>query len=182
MPNIKESFRSARKRINSEGLMFSGAVTAISPAIIPTVGAGVTFAVHEIEKDADTALVRILTVGVLGLLNAASVATETKALRDHNYSASPLSSTLNVLTGKPLLSSLGGHLVNYAQLSALNPINIFSVATKNSELLLQSETALSLTLTAWFISLNSLVLQGKTQPFVEGVGKVRQAIRKRLKK
>lgn len=180
MPNVIESFRSARRRINPEGLVFSASVTAASTAILPAFSAGVTYAVHELAKETDPTLIKILAIGILGILNGASVTVETKALRSKEYSASPVSSTLYVLTGKPLLSSLGGHAINYAQISVLNPINIFSVATKNNELLVESEGSAAFILTIWLASLNTLVLKGKTQPFVNGVKKVRQVIGEKI--
>ncbi len=176
MSRTIEAFRSARERINPEGLAFSTAVTFVSPAVLPAVSAGVTLAVHELAKETNPELMKILAIAVLGTLNALSVTAETKALKADNYSASPVSSSLHILTGKPLLSSLAGHALNYAHLSLLKPINWYAITTKNSELLIESEGSTTMMLTAWFTTLNALVLTGKTKPFVEKVKEVRLAI------
>lgn len=182
MSRTIEAFLNARKRISPEGLAFSGAVTLTSPAVLPTVSAGVTYAIHEIARETDPTLTRVLAIGIIGLLGSVSVAIETKALKSNEYSASPTSSTLYFLTGRPLLSSLGGHAVNYGQISIINPINIFSAATRNNELLADSEISSTLVLTSWLTTLNALVLKGKTKPFTDGVKKMRQKIGRRFNK
>lgn len=181
MLNPIETLRSVRQRINPEGLMFSAAVTATSPAIIPSVGAGMTFIAHRLAQENDPDLTKIAAAGIIGLMNVASVVVETKALESHKYSASPISSSFYVLTDRPLLSSLFGHFVNYAQISVLNPINIFAVATKDTQLLIESEGAFSLALTSWFTSLNTLVLLDKTRPFIDSVKKIREAIQEKFR-
>ncbi len=180
MPNAIETFRSARQRINPEGLAFSGAVTLSSPIVMLPLQAGITYAVHEASKEANPTLLKFFTIGILAVANAASIAAETKALAKENYSASPVASTLNILTGKPLLSSLGGHLFNYAGLSALSPIEAAIVGDK--KVLLEGAIASSLTLPIWFTSLNTLVLTGKTRPFIETVARMRRVVEKKFKK
>lgn len=174
MPNFIEAYRSARQRINPEGLAFSGAVTLSSPAVMLPLQAGITYAIHEIAKEANPTLLKFVAIGVLGIANAVSVAVETKALTNENYSASPVATSLNILTGKPLLSSIGGHFVNYAGLSVLSPIE--AVISGNNKVLLEGAVATTLTLPAWFTSLNTLVLTGKTRPFIETVAKARKRI------
>lgn len=182
MQNPIEVIRSARQRINPEGLMFSAAVTAASPAVLTSAASGMTFIIHQLAQEVDPNLMKIGTIGVISLLNIASVIAETKALKSHEYSASPVSSSLYILTGRPLISSLVGHLLNYAQISVLNPINVFAIATNNTELLIESEGSASLVLTAWFTTLNTLVLQGKTQPFVDKVRQIREGVQEKFRR
>lgn len=166
MPTPIESFRSARQRINPEGLAFSGAAALASPAVMLPVQAGLTYAIHEISKETDPTLLKFIAIGILGIANAVSIAAETKALNVDNYSAGPISSTVNILTGKSYLSSLVGHVANYVQLSIVNPINAAALITGNNQLLMESEAATALTFTGWSISMNALILTGRTRPVI----------------
>src|SRR3989339_836804 len=129
MSNVLEAFKSARQRINPEGLLVSGACSYVSPAVMIPLEAGLTYAVHELAKDTDPNLLKIGVIGALAVANAVSVITESKALQRREYSASPVASALNILTERPLISSITGHLVNYAGLSVVNPINLAAIAT-----------------------------------------------------
>lgn len=177
MKNLLEAYEGARRKVVPEGLAFSGAVTLSSPAVMLPIQAGLTYAAHEIAKDADPNLLKFIAIALIGIANAASVTAETKALSRENYSASPVATTLNILTGKPLLSSIGGHLVNYAGLSVLSPIE--AAIAGDRKVLLEGAVATTLTLPAWFTPLNTLVLTGKTRPFVEKVAGIRRNILKR---
>jgi len=177
MPNIIEAYRAARKRVKPEGLAFSGTCSFISPAIMLPIQGGITFAAHEIAKEIDPNLVKFFTIAIIGLANALSLIAETKALSRENYSDSPLATTFNILTGRPFLSSLAGHFLNYAQLSVLSPIEASIVGDKN--IILEGAIASTLTLPAFSIPLNTLVLTGRARPFVEGVANARRRILKK---
>ncbi len=180
MGNPKERFLEARKRLNPEGLVFSASASATSPAILPAVGVGTTYIIHELASMTNPSVVKVASIAILGACNTISIKTESKALQKDNYSASPISSTLNVVTDKPLVSSITGHLINFIPLSVLNPINLYAIATRNYTLLAQSEGAGSLALTTYYTTLNTLILKGKTEPFIKGVRKVRDVINRKI--
>lgn len=182
MSNPIEIFRSARQRIYPEGLLFSAAVTATSPFVLTPASAGLTFIIHQVTKETEPNVTKLAAAGAIGILSAISIAVETKALESHKYCASPTSSSFYILTGRPLISAICGHLVNYAQISILNPINLYAVATKDLGLLIESEGAAALTLAAWLITMNALVLKGKTRPFVNKVKQVREVLGEKLKR
>jgi len=182
MPNIKEAYTNAKQRINPEGLAFTAASNVTSYVIFPPMEGAITYAAYEAANHLDQDLLKFFAVGLLGIANAASVGIESKALEHDNYSASMTSSTLNIVTGKPLVSAIGGHIGNYVGLTIFNPLNIFALSTKNYSLLLESEGAASVALTSYFITLNSLIINGKTQPFIDRVRKVREGITKRVRR
>ncbi|MCL4416864.1 MAG: hypothetical protein M1365_09235, partial [Actinobacteria bacterium] len=107
---------------------------------------------------------------------------EAKTLESNGYCASPVSSTFYVLTGKPLSSSIAGHAVNFVEATVANPLNIFSAVTNNRELLIENELSSLMVLGGWLTALNTLILQGKTRPFVDGVKKMRQSAVEKLKR
>lgn len=175
MSKVIEAFRSAKKRINPEGLAISTTIAVSSlPVILPLEGI-TTYAMHEFSKDADPDVFKFLTIGILGLINAVSIATETKALQVDHYCASPTASGLNVATGRPFASSFLGHAINYAQLFVLNPINYAAVFEQNTQLLTESAVGTSVALTVWLTLMNALILQGKIQPVVDSMRKARQS-------
>lgn len=176
MSRFTEAFRCARQRINPEGLAVGAALSYISPAVMIPMQAGLTYVIHEIAQDADPDIFKICAIGLLGIANAISVGAETRTLRSNEYSASPVASTVNILTGKPLVSSIGSHLVNYAQLSILNPINAAAIWNQDTQLLAESASATSLTLTAWFTGLNILLSRGKTKEVIRGIQTARGVI------
>lgn len=86
-----------------------------SHAVMIPLEAGITYVVHEAGNDVDQTLLKILAIGIIGIANMASVAVETKTLQKQGYSASPVGSMLNTLTGKPVIASVGEHItmLNY---------------------------------------------------------------------
>lgn len=177
-----EVLRAARQRINPEGLAISLTLAYTSPAVIVPLEAGLTYVIHEIGKGTDPNLLRLTAIGVFGLASAISVATEARALRVQEYSASPTASLLNVLTGRPFLAALGGHLFNYTQLLVLNPINMVAIISADGRLLAESVGSTSLALTLWLTTMNSLISAGRIQPVVEKIRAVRQSIMKIVRK
>ncbi len=153
-----------------------------SPAAIMPMQAGITYAVHEFGKEVSPDIYRIFVIGAIALINAISVATETKALTEKKYSSSPISSTLNIATDKPLVASLGSNAINYAQLSVLNPINAGALLTENGSLLLASAASTSIALGLWRTIMNTLIMQGKIDPVVNNIRKARETFTKRFKK
>lgn len=135
MPNLKEAFVSARQRINPEGLVFSVTASATSLAVLPPLGVGATYVIHEVASVTDPTLMKIAGIAVIAACNTVSVVKETNVLDSDNYSASPVSTTLNVLTGKPLLSSIGGHIANYAPITLFNPINAYAIVDNLTEVI-----------------------------------------------
>ena len=182
MPNIKEAYSSAMKRVNPEGLAISTTVAYASLGFIVPMEAGITYAIHEAAKVTDQSALGLGIAAVVGITNAVSVAVETRTLEKKKYSASPIGSALTAATGKPLASSIGEHIFNNVQLSILNPINAVAVVSNNPSLLVQSMAATSIALSLWDIPINSLILRGKIDPLVDGMRSVRKAVWGRIRK
>ncbi|MCR4326848.1 MAG: hypothetical protein NUV52_04300 [Candidatus Roizmanbacteria bacterium] len=180
MSNIIEGFRAARARIKPEGFAFSAASSYMSPTIMVPLYGALTYAAHEANTVFDTNAFTVGAIAVLGIANAISITAEAKALTKEGYSSSVIANTLQVATGNPLLSSIGGHVSNYAQLFLINPINSAALLSENRELLTESLGATSLTLTAWLTAMNSLVITGKTKEFTDGVTRVRKYIAQKI--
>lgn len=171
-----ELYRNARQRVNPEGLAISTTISTASLGVIVPMEAGITYVLHEVGKEVDPNILKFATIALLGIANMASVAIEAKTLKKKQYSSSPIGSTLNVATGKPLLSTVGELAFNHAQLTVFNPINAVAIANSDSQLLAESVAATSFTLSAWSIPMNTLILQGRIDPVVNKMREARQWI------
>lgn len=187
MPNLRETYDSTRhwvkknsQRINPEGLTVSTTAASLSGLLWGVQGA-MTLAMHELSNEVNPDLKKFIVIGTLGIINALSIAAETGSLRSKNYSASPLSSFFNIVSGKALGSSALSHLVNYTEATIINPINIAAVATSNSQLFWESELSAAYVFTGYSIFVNTLILTGATKFLTEPVRKVRVAATQRVR-
>lgn len=181
MPNVRERYHSAKGRINPEGLAVTSAIfTASIPSILP-IEASLTTASH-ILSSGNPDLTRTALAGVSLALNAASIALESRVLRKKDFSASPYGSAFNIMTGKPTFSSALEHAGNHVYLQLTNPINAIAVYNHDDQLLVDSIIATSLTIPAWFIPFNALILSGRIDPFVNKMRSVRESVVGRIKK
>ena len=69
MFNPVEAYRSAKERVNPDGLIVSGTLSGTSFAVLPLLNSGLTFAIHELGKDANPDIVKIATIGALAVSN-----------------------------------------------------------------------------------------------------------------
>lgn len=180
-PNPKRWWNDAKGRINPEGIAVTSSITLASiPAILP-IEIGLTAAIHELSSGSPD-VGRFSAVVFSGVANAASVSLERRALREKEYSASPVGTTLNIMTGRPVLSSVLEHLGNYAYLTTTNPINAVAIYNQDAQLLIDSLIATSLTLPLWYMPFNKLILAGKIDPFVNKMKSIRESISERIRK
>lgn len=178
---VKQRYDSAKERINPEGLAVTSSIFLASiPSILP-IEATLTYAIHELSGD-NPDLARAALVGVSGVANIASVALESRALKEKEYSASPYGSAFNIMTGKPVVSSVLEHAGNHAYLQLTNPISAIAIYNSDSQLLIDSIIATSLTIPLWFIPFNALILSGKTDPFVNKMKSVRESAMRKFRK
>lgn len=179
MPSVRERYNSAKGRINPEGVAVTSAIfTASIPSILP-IEAGLTTATHLL---ADGDLTKAALIGFSGVANAASVALEARALREKEYSASPYGTTFNIMTGKPVFSSALEHAGNHIYLQLTNPINAIAVYNRDDQLLVDSIIATSLTIPAWFIPFNALIVSGRIDPFVNRMKRVRESVAGKIRR
>ncbi len=182
IPSVKERYVSAKGRINPEGLAVTSAIfTASIPSILP-IEASLTTAAHILSNNGSPDLTRSALVGVSLALNAASIAIESRVLRDKDYSASPYGSAFNIMTGKPRLSSALEHAGNHVYLQLTNPINVIAIYNHDDQLLVDSIIATSLTIPAWFIPFNLLIASGRTDSFVNRMKRVRESAVNKIRK
>lgn len=181
MSRFRESLRSARERINPEGAIVSTTISAASNAVMLPMEAGLTYLVHEATAITDPTLLKLAATAALGVANLASVRTQAKALKEKEYSASITGSTINILTGKPLLSSVGEHLLTYGILFFTNPINAVALISRNNELLMESAAASSFAYTFWATTWNRLIVNGRADPIVEKMRSARHSISQKFK-
>lgn len=181
MPSLRERYRSAKSRTNPEGVAVSSSIFMASiPSILP-IEAGLTTAVHQLSSGTPD-LARFTLIGISGAVNIASVALEARALREKEYSASPVGTTFNIMTGKPVVSSALEHLGNHIFLTLTNPINAIAVYNRDDQLLVDSLIATSLTIPVWFIPFNALIISGRIDPLVNGMKRIRESVRGKIRK
>lgn len=181
MPSVRERYHSAKSRINPEGVAVSSSIFMASiPSILP-IEAGLTTAAHYLSAGTPD-LARLTLIGLSGAANIASVALEARSLREKEYSASPVGTSLNIMTGRPMMSSALEHLGNQAFLTLTNPINAIAVYNCDDQLLVDSLIATSLTIPVWFIPFNALIISGRTDPFVNGMKRIRESVLGKIKK
>jgi hypothetical protein len=176
-----EVIRNARERINPEGFAASTAISTASWGTFIPMEAGITYTIHEIAQQTDPNALKIAIAGGLGIANAASIALEARALRRKQYSASPVGTTLNIATGRPLISSVGEHVLNNVQLNLMNPINAVALLNNDPQLLSESVAATSFAITLWAGPINHLIAEGKADPLINTMKRVRQATWGRFK-
>lgn len=181
MSKFIESYKAAKSRINPEGLLVSSAITATSNMVMIPMEVGITYAIHETSIITDPNLLKLFAIGIIGIANAASVKIQAKALEAKQYSASPVASTLNIMTGKSLLSSAAEHGFTYGVLNTLNPISATAIATGDSELLIDSIAATTMTYPIWAILNNSLILSDRIDPVINKMRNVRKGFSRRLR-
>lgn len=187
MSRVREALQQAKQRINPEGLVISSTLTGASIFAIPTFQAALTYVLNEISREVPTNIIKLGAVGILACVNAASIVVESRTLRKKQYSASPIASTINVATGKPILSSSLGHIINFAQSYGLiNPVNIANtiqlIAGDQGRMFAENAVGVGLALGLWNIGFNTLILNHHIDPVVKGMRNARQAISKRFKR
>ena len=178
IPSPREWWGNARSRVSPKALEITGAITAASVIVyLPAEQAGLTYAIHDLGGISHD-LINITAVG-LGMANAASVALEKYTLEDNGYSASPIGTPLNIITGKPLFSSVVEHVLDYIQLTA--PINLIALYNRDLQLLIDNFVAASVIIPFWNIFWNRLIILGKMDPFVDKIEEIKEATWGRIK-
>jgi hypothetical protein len=184
MPDIRERLQQAKQRINPEGLAVSGTLAGASILAIPTVQAALTYSINEFSKEIPTDAIKYTALGILACTNLASIAIESRTLKKQQYSASPIASSINVATGKPVVSSALGHTVNFIQSYGLNPVNLISVgsllAGDQGRLFAENAIGVGVALGLWNIGFNSLISNNRIEPIVGKMRDIRQTISERL--
>jgi hypothetical protein len=182
MPNLRESYRAARQRVSFEGLSVSTTIAFGSNAVMIPLETVITEGIHQVGTVTDPNLFTFGGLILLAAANAISIRAEAKALREKLFSASPVASTLNIMTGKSYVSALGEHAFSYTTLSVLNPINAVAIINNDHQLLAESVGATLLAYPLWLTSMNTLISQGRVDPVVNGIRRVRKSVWAKIKK
>src|SRR3989338_7015168 len=120
MSRAKESFSSAVSRIHPEGIVIAQTFGFITPWVAGPTSERLASTIHQFHEQVDPDLARTLTLAVLiAITNVSSVVRETRTINERRYSASATTNYLNVVTGRPAVSSAGDHLLGAAQLLGL---------------------------------------------------------------
>lgn len=181
MPSLKERYRSAKSRVNPEGVAVTSSIFMASIPSIPALEVCLTTVTHILSSGTPD-LARATLIGISGVANVASVALEARALREKKYSASPYGSAFNIMSGKPVASSALEHVGNHIYLQLTNPINAIAVYNRDDQLLVDSIIATSLTIPVWFIPFNALIVSGRIDPFVNKMKRIRESVSGRIRK
>lgn len=180
MVSVKEAWEQAKQRVNPEGLAISNILTGSSILIIPPLQAALTYAIHELSGEVPTDIVKLLSIGILGCINVASIYAETRTLNQERYSASPIASTLNVAIGNPSVASLLGHGINFMMSYGLNPINLLSIGSlvggDQGKLFAENAVGVGIALGSWNIGFNTLISTHRVEPVVNGMRNIRHKI------
>lgn len=175
MANFKEAYISAKNRVNPEGLAISTLIAGSSPFVLVPTQAMVTLGIHELSKSVDPTTMGLVAIGTIALFNTASIIVESRALLKEQFCDSPVTNIINVISGKPTLSSFLGHLGHFGENGIVSLLTLIN----NDQGKLFSETALAtnLVLGCWNLFFNSMILSGNIDPVVKGLKKARKKVK-----
>jgi hypothetical protein len=182
MSKVKEALYSVRRRAHPEGVAISGTLMPASLMIMAPIGAGLTYAAHELGQSIDPNTMRVIAIGVIGIANAVSSAVQSRALREHGYSSSFSANLFHTMTGRPFLSAVGAHIGYAAQLALLNPFNYAALVNGDEKLFMEGMGASVVASTTWSTTMNTLIHRGKIEPVVRTLRNVRKAVFRRKEK
>lgn len=186
MLKIKEFYHRSKERMNPEGLVISGTLAGASILAVPPVQAGLTFLTYELGRDVSLDNIKLFAIAFFGLVNAASVILETETLKKHQYSVSPVTSVINTTTGRPMISSVAGHAINFTEVYGVNPVNLVSIVAllegDQGRLFIENAIGVTATLGLWKIGLNSLILNNHIEPVVKKFKNIKNKFSQRFQK
>lgn len=171
MSTFIEKYEAAKRAVHPDKFVVAGGIALLSIPILVPLQSYLTYLIHESGEQLSTEWLQILAVAIIGLANTISIAVETKALEEKQYSASPMSTTLKVFIKNSLGIATAGHAINFAQIYLVNPvhlINFYSLQVGGgSRLFFENAIGVTLALSAWklffntgIIYLNNEVLKG----------------------
>lgn len=185
MLNAKESLHHARQRIKPEGALICGTLAGASFVAIPAMQTTLTYVFNEISREVPTDVLRFAAIGLLGLINLASITVESRTLKKQQYSASPFASAANIATGRSVGSSILGHSINFGQSFLVNPVHLVSLPALMSgdqgRLIAENMMAVSLSLGIWNIGFNALISSNHIDPVVKGIRNVGDIVSNKLR-
>ena len=186
MSRAKESFSSAVSRIHPEGIVIAQTFGFITPWVAGPTSERLASTIHQFHERVDPDLARTLTIAALvAITYVISVARENRTLNKRRYSASATTNYLNVVTGRPAVSSAGGHVLGAAQLLGLTTAAELLFSGGSKQLLTEGVPAALITTAGVRTATNTLVLRGWDEPLVqrikEGEGLVAKAARRTMK-
>ena len=186
MSRAKESFSSAVSRIHPEGIVIAQTFGFITPWVAGPTSERLASTIHQFHERVDPDLARTLTIAALvAITYVISVARENRTLNKRRYSASATTNYLNVVTGRPAVSSAGGHVLGAAQLLGLPTAAELLFSGGSKQLLTEGVVPAALITTACVrTATNTLVLRGWAEPLVqrikEGEGLVARTARRTM--
>ena len=185
MSRAKESFSSAVSRIHPEGIVIAQTFGFITPWVAGPTSERLASTIHQFHERVDPDLARTLTIAALvAITYVISVARENRTLNKRRYSASATTNYLNVVTGRPAVSSAGGHVLGAAQLLGLTTAAELLFSGGSKQLLTEGVPAALITTAGVRTATNTLVLRGWDEPLVqrikEGEGLVARTARRTM--
>src|SRR3989344_163110 len=185
MSRAKESFSSAVSRIHPEGIVIAQTFGFITPWVAGPTSERLASTIHQFHERGDPDLARTLTIAALvAITYVISVARENRTLNKRRYRASATTNYLNVGTGRPAVSSAGGHVLGAAQLLGLTTAAELLFSGGSKQLLTEGVPAALITTACVRTATNTLVLRGWAEPLVqrikEGEGLVARTARRTM--
>jgi hypothetical protein len=180
MPTLREKFKDAQARVKPEKLAISTSIAGISIFSIVPLQSLLTLAIHEAGEEYSTSVIKILAIALIGIAGVSSIAVETKVLKEKEYSASILGTTIHIATGNSLTAAISDHMVNYLTTFGINPVHAFNIAAAASgdggRLFYENASAVAITLAAWNIVFNTLIWQNSADKVVNTLQRLKAKV------
>lgn len=185
MSGIKETLlRTINERTNAKGVIGTTTLAVLFPfVVVPTVSTGITFVAHEIVKENDLDVFRIVAISTLGMASIlSSFYLEAKALKSEKYCASPSANASYFVTKKAYTSAGVALALGGIEAGVFNPVNWYAIAHGNGQLLTEGILASGFTLTAWLNTVNTaIILKNKAKPAINRIKETTRSVHERVK-
>lgn len=171
MQKVKETWQTAKERVQPKHLAISTGIAGISTFAIIPIQSFITYSIHELGKEASTDTIKILAVALIGLANINSIAVEANTLTKKQYSASTIATVTKIIIKDSFFSSLTGHTLNFLQAYSINPIQAFNFSAvvngDGGRLFFENGVSVAVTLAIWNIFFNTLILKVSPENILE---------------
>ncbi|MGA2911454.1 MAG: hypothetical protein ABSE17_02325 [Candidatus Levyibacteriota bacterium] len=173
----REYFHHVGQRINPEGWTTATATDITSFFVLP--GAQALIALN-LNMGLDMTAPKL---AVAAALTGISLMADWYALRKKGWDISIVGCVAQAITGKPALSAMLEHTINY--MGPFNVVNIGAItagiATGNFSFLIDNITAAPFVLAPWYIVMNTLIGHGQADKVLNPIGKAEDAIAGNIK-
>jgi hypothetical protein len=169
----REYLRHAGQRFNPEGLTLAGSADVASWFVLPAAQALIALNLNTGLDMTDPRL------AVAAALTGISVITARYSLSKKGCDISAAGCIAQAITGKPTLSAIAEHAINY--IGPFNLINIGALVTGNFPFIAKNIMAAPFVLAPWCIAMNTLIGHGQADIILNPIRKAEDATWGRIK-